>query len=259
MIKKLLIFLVIISITIPFADAIPLSDKTGLKFTFPIKTDGHSFIVEATGNLDISNLDFDKEKKSLTLFIQSSLENNFLEISFPNDLIGGDYTIFLDNNEFSPKIQKGSNVTFLTMDFTGIGKHKIEIFGTTSLDIFEFRDVIDFKISDGYVDNIEGNQSTNSLIFTLFDPGDEGKLSINISDDIITPFDDGSFIVLIDDIESKYVINGDIITITFNSDSEKIELVGTYVVPEFHEIAPLVLVTSFIALIILKKHKKLFV
>ena len=63
MIKKLLIFLIVLSITIPFADAVPLSDKTGLKFTFPVKTDGHTFVVEATGNLDVTNLDFDKDKK----------------------------------------------------------------------------------------------------------------------------------------------------------------------------------------------------
>ncbi len=90
MIKKLLIFLVILSITIPYADAVPLSDKTGLKFTFPVKTDGYTFTVEATGNLDVTNLDFDKDKKSITLFILSSLENNSLEISFPNQLIGLD-------------------------------------------------------------------------------------------------------------------------------------------------------------------------
>ena len=45
MIKKLLIFLVILSIAIPYADAAPLSDKTGLKFTFPVKTDGQTFVV----------------------------------------------------------------------------------------------------------------------------------------------------------------------------------------------------------------------
>ena len=50
MIKKLLIFLVILSIVIPFADAVPLSDKTGLKFTFPVKTDDYTFTVEVTGN-----------------------------------------------------------------------------------------------------------------------------------------------------------------------------------------------------------------
>ena len=259
MIKKLLIFLVILSIAIPFADAVPLSDKTGLKFTFPVKTDAHTFTVEATGNLDVTNLDFDKEKKSITLFVLSSLENNSLEISFPNALIGGDYSIFVDGEKFTPKLQTGSNTTFVTMDFTGMGKHKIEIVGTTYLDIFDIRDVIDYKISDGYVDDIDENQSTNSLIFTLFDPGDDGVLSIKLSDEIMTPFEDGSFIVLIDDIESTYVIDDDTMNITFNSNNNTIEIFGTYVIPEFHEIAPLVLATSFIGLIVLKKYKKLFV
>ena len=259
MIKKLLIFLVILSIVIPFADAVPLSDKTGLKFTFPVKTDDYTFTVEATGNLDVTNLDFDKEKKSITLFILSSLENNSLEISFPNTLIGGDYSIFVDGEKFTPKLQEGSNTTFVTMDFTGMGKHKIEIVGTTYLDVFEIKDIIDYKISDGYVDDIDENQSTNSLIFTLFDPGDDGVLSIKLSDEIMTPFEDGSFIVLIDDIESTYVIDDDTMNITFNSNNNTIEIFGTYVIPEFHEIAPLVLTTSFIGLIVLKKYKKLFV
>jgi hypothetical protein len=259
MIKKLLIFLVILSIVIPFSEAVPLSDKTGLKFTFPVKTDGHSFIIEATGNLDITNLDFNKEKKSITLFILSSLENNSLEISFPNDLLGGDYSIFLDGVQFSPTLKEGSNATFVTMDFLGIGKHEIEIIGTTYLDIFKINDVIDYKISDGYVDNVDENQSTNSITFTLFEPGNNGILSIKLSDDVMLPFDDGSFIVMIDNMESEYTLDGDIISISFNSNNEKIEIFGTYVIPEFHEIAPIVLATSFIGLIVLRKYKKLFV
>mgnify|MGYP001367495146 CR=1 FL=1 len=158
-----------------------------------------------------------------------------------------------------PKLQAGNDTTFVTMDFEGMGKHKIEIIGTTYLDVFEIRDVIDYKISNGYVDDIDENQSTNSLIFTLFDPGDNGVLSIKLSDEIMTPFEDGSFIVMIDDVESNYVIDGDTMNITFNSNNEIIEIFGTYVIPEFHEIVPLVLATSFIGLIVLKKYKKLFV
>ncbi|MBT3475122.1 MAG: hypothetical protein HOM82_01790 [Thaumarchaeota archaeon] len=259
MIKKLLIFLVLLSIVVPFADAVPLSDKTGLKFTFPVKTDDYSFVVEATGNLDITNLDFDKEKKSITLFVLSSLENNSLEVSFPNKLIGGNYSIFLDGEKFTPKLQTGSNTTFVTMDFIGMGKHNIMIVGTTYLDVFEIKDVIDYKISTGYVDDISENQSTNSIIFTLFDPGDNGILSIQLSDDVMMPFDDGSFVVMIDDVESDYVLDGDTMNISFNSNNEKIEIFGTYVVPEFYEIAPLVLATSFIGLIVLRKYKKLFI
>ena len=259
MIKKLLIFLVILSIVVPFANAVPLSDKTGLKFTFPVKTDDYSFVVEATGNLDITNLDFDKEKKSITLFVLSSLENNSLEVSFPNKLIGGNYSIFLDGEKFTPKLQTGINTTFVTMDFIGMGKHNIMIVGTTYLDVFEIKDVINYKISTGYVDDISENQSTNSIIFTLFDPGDNGILSIQLSDDVMMPFDDGSFVVMIDDMESDYVLDGDTMNISFNSNNEKIEIFGTYVVPEFYEIAPLVLATSFIGLIVLRKYKKLFI
>ena len=259
MITKLLILLLIVSIITPYANATPLSDKTGLKFTFPITTDGHSFIVEATGNLNIKNLDFEKDKKSFTMYISSSIENNSLEISFPNQLLGGDYGVFLNNNPISAQIHEGNNMTFVMIDFTGTGNHKIEISGTTYLDFLILKDIIDYKISDGYVDDIEGNQSTNSLIFTLFDPGDDGILTIKLSDDVITPFDDGSFIVLIDDVESDYIIENDNIIINFDSNSQQITLIGTYVVPEFYEIAPLVLATSFIGLIILKKYKKLFV
>ena len=258
MIKKFLILLVIISISIPLADAVQLSDKTGLKSTFPIKTDGHSFFIEVTGNLDVTNLDFDKEKKSITLFVLSSIENNSLEINIPQDLIGGNYTFFIDNEEFFPTLKKGNNMAFAIMDFPGVGKHKIEIFGTTYLDIFEIRDVIDFNVSDGYVDEIETNVPSNSLIFTLYDPGDDGKLSITLSDDVITPFDDGSFIVLIDSVESDYSIDNETLNIPFNSGHTKIEIIGTYVVPEFYEIAPLVLATSLISLVVLRKYKKLF-
>ena len=60
MIKILLILLIIFSV--PVAHAVPLSDMTGLKFTFPVKTDDRSFTIEATANFQISNLDFNKKK-----------------------------------------------------------------------------------------------------------------------------------------------------------------------------------------------------
>tara|TARA_B100001123_G_C15003087_1_gene904341 strand:+ start:36 stop:815 length:780 start_codon:yes stop_codon:yes gene_type:complete len=258
MIKKIFILIIIASITIPLADAIPLSDKTGLKFTFPVKTDNHSFIIEATGNLDISKMDFNKEKKSITFFVTSSLENNSLETSIPKALLGGNYTFFINNVEIFPNVKSGNDKTFVSMDFAGVGKHKIEVFGTTYLDTFKIKDVIDYDISDGYVDDIQGDSEKNSLTFFLFDPGDQGVLSFILSDDVIIPFDDGTFIVLIDDIESDYTVEDGSMNIKFNSDSTKIEVIGAYAIPEFYEIAPLVLASSLILVMVLKKSKKLF-
>ena len=186
------------------------------------------------------------------------MENNSLEISYSQDLLGGDYIFLIDNEEFLPNVKKGANVVLATMDFSGTGTHKIEIFGTTYLDIFEIRDVLDFDVYDGYVDEIQEDTVANSLTFTLFDPGDDGKLSIVLHDDVITPFDDGSFVVLIDGVKTDYSISDEILNIDFNSNSKEIQVIGSYVVPEFYEIAPLVLATSLIGLVVLRKYKKLF-
>ncbi len=86
-----------------------------------------------------------------------------------------------------------------------------------------------------------------------------GKLSINLYDDVIKPFENNEFIILIDGIESDYSVIDQILNVNFNSDANKITIIGTYVIPEFYEITPLILATSFIGLIILKKYKKLFV
>ena len=62
-----------------------------------------------------------------------------------------------------------------------------------------------------------------------------------------------------DGIDTDYSIENDILNIKFNPNDKKITIIGTHVVPEFYEIAPLVLATSLIGLIVLKKYKKLFV
>ena len=258
MIKILLILLIIFSV--PAVHAVPLSDMTGLKFTFPVKTDGRSFTIEATANFEISNLDFNKNEKTIILEATSSIENNTMEIVIPTSLIGGDFKFYLDNIELFPNAKQGKNSLFVAIDFIGIGKHEIKFQGTTYLDIFDVSDQIDFSTSGGLVDKVESNPSTNSLMFFLNDTNKNvGSLSINLSDDVLLPFENNKFIVIIDGIESNYLLDDDILTIDFNSNEKKITIFGTYVIPEFYEIAPLVLATSFIGLIVLRKYKKLFI
>jgi hypothetical protein len=259
MIKKLLIFLVILSIVVPFADAIPLSDKTGLKYTFPVTTDNRSFIIDATGNFEIDNLNFNKNEKSIILYIDSSIDTNILEIVIPASLISGDFRFFIDENEIFPKFSQGKNSIFVTIEFSGIGTHEIKLQGTTYLDIFDVSEKIDYEIDNGKIDKIKSNPSTNSLIFSLTNTTNVGQLSLKISDDVIMPFENNEFLVVIDGIGSDYSFDDGILNIPFNSNDKKITVIGTHVIPEFYEIAPLVLATSFIGLIVLRKYKNLFI
>ena len=164
------------------------------------------------------------------------------------------------NIEFFPCFNIGNNSVFIKIEFTGIGKHEIKLEGTTYLDIFDVSEKIDYKISSTTITKIVSNPSTNSLIFSLNDTNkDVGQLSIKLSDEIILPFENNEFIVLLDGVDSDYSLQDDVLKIEFNSDSKKIAIIGTYVIPEFYEIAPLVLATSFIGLIVLRKYKKLFI
>jgi|TARA_B100001540_G_scaffold161623_1_gene143003 hypothetical protein len=258
MIKYISLLLIFTIVVIPNVDAIPLSDKTGLKFTFPVKTDDRSFILDATGNFDIEHLDFNKNEKSITLFINSSINTNLLEISIPKSLIGGDFKFFVDDVQVFPKFSQGKNSIFVTIEFSGVGKHVVKLQGTTYLDVYDVSEEIDYKITNAQITSIESNPSTNSLVF-LITNSTNGKLSINLYDDVIKPFENNEFIILIDGIESDYSVIDQILNVNFNSDANKITIIGTYVIPEFYEITPLILATSFIGLIILKKYKKLFV
>jgi hypothetical protein len=255
-----ILFILLIIMIVPAVDAVPLSDMTGFKFTFPVKTDDRSFTIDVTTNSQIQNFDFDKNERSITLDITSSIENNILEIVIPRSLISGDFKFYLDDAELFPKLNQGKHALLVTIQFSGIGEHEIKLQGTTYLDIFDISEKIDYETSTGIIDKIESNPSTNSLFFSLNDTNkDPGQLSIKLSDDVITPFENNEFIVLVDGTDSDYSLDGDILNIQFNPNDKKITILGAYVVPEFYEITPLVLATSFIGLLVLRKYKKLFI
>ena len=82
--KVLFILLLSLIITIPSALGLVLSEEgTGLKHTFIVQTDGYDFPVEATGNLDVTDISLNKDMKTITFHLQSSLDYNLLEILIP--------------------------------------------------------------------------------------------------------------------------------------------------------------------------------
>ena len=69
-----------------------LSDATGLVNRFDIETGGYEFEIITTSNYDVQEVEFDKDKKQLTFYMVSSLENNLGEIIIPRNLISGNFT-----------------------------------------------------------------------------------------------------------------------------------------------------------------------
>ena len=110
-----------------------LSDATGLVNRLDIQTGGHSFEVETVSNFEISNFEFDKDEKRLTLHIVSGLENNLGEVIIPQNLLGGNMTFYLNEQEYLPQINSNEKISFITLNFTGSGDNKLDIIATTYL------------------------------------------------------------------------------------------------------------------------------
>ena len=108
-----------------------LSDATGLVSRLDIQTGGHSFEVEIVSNFDVTNFEFDKDEKKLTLHIHSGLENNLGEVIMPQNLLGGNLTFYLNDQEYFPKVKTNEKISFVTLNFTGSGDNQLDIFGTT--------------------------------------------------------------------------------------------------------------------------------
>ena len=110
-----------------------LSDATGLANKLDVQIGEHTFEVETVSNFDIPDFEFDGDEKKLTLYISSGLENNLGEIIIPHDLLGGNLTFYLNDQEYFPKINSNEKISFVTLNFTGSGDNTLEIFGTTNL------------------------------------------------------------------------------------------------------------------------------
>ena len=119
-----------------------LSDKTGFTKNFTIETGGYNFDVVTTSNFDVTDIEFDKDDKRLTFFLKSSIQNNIAEIQIPRNLINGNFTILLNDQELSPIVRGNEKISFITVEFDGIGLNRLDIIGTTYLPEFEFTSII---------------------------------------------------------------------------------------------------------------------
>ena len=116
---------------------------------------------------------------------------------------------------------------------------------------------LNYNISGGMVESITATND-DSLLVSIHMAEDDGELTITLSEDIITPFNDGSFFVLVNGEESDDAHQmGDQLMIPFDSTTTDIEIVGTHVVPEFGTIAMIVLAVAIVSIIAVSAKSRL--
>jgi len=110
-----------------------------------------------------------------------------------------------------------------------------------------------YDISGGHVISATINTNDNSIIINI-DADDDGTLTISPS----SSTQKGIFMVLVDGEESDDAeINGNTVVVPFLAGSEQIEIIGTFVIPEFGTIAAMILAVAIISIVAISAKSRL--
>ena len=74
-------------------------------------------------------------------------------------------------------------------------------------------------------------------------------MTVTLHEKVIQAFDDGSYFVLIDNAEVEFEQSGPVLTIPYEAGNERVEIVGSYAVPEFGTIAMIILAVAVVSII----------
>ncbi len=122
---------------------------------------------------------------------------------------------------------------------------------------------VEYTIKGGTIKNIIVDPNIFAIIVQIESTG-EGTISLDLPREFIgaekQDGKDDTFIILIDGIEVAYqesVVHSDsrVITINFEEGDSDIEIIGTYVVPEFGTIVMMILIAGIMAIIIVSRNK----
>ena len=101
------------------------------------------------------------------------------------------------------------------------------------------------------------NADDDSIVIYL-DSTDDGILTITLHEELIRPFEDGTFVVIADNqVMQDFTQVGNTLTIPCMAGTEKIEIVGSWAIPEFGVIATMILVVAIISIIVVTAKTRL--
>ena len=175
-----------------------------------------------------------KQEGTYTVTVQYGNENRTAESTFE---FGGSTS--------TPPTEKPSEVTDTTVSVQGSS------------------DLIGYEITGGKLLSIMPDVDANSLIVSI-DATDDGSLTLTIPRSVLDATmngEDDDFFVLIDgeevDFEESTSSTDRTLTIAFPAGAEEIEIIGTFVVPEFGTIAAMILAVAIISIIAISAKSKL--
>jgi len=116
---------------------------------------------------------------------------------------------------------------------------------------------IEYDVTCDATPGFFANADDDSIVIYL-DPTDDGIITITLHEEIIKPFEDGTFVVIVDNQELQdFTQVGNTLTIPCMVGIEKIEIHGSWAIPEFGVIAAMILAVAIVSIIVITAKTRL--
>ena len=181
--------------------------------------------------------------------------------------IGG---LWKETGTYTIQVNYGDNSTQVEFEYGGMisagvqstPEFAMEENENTSQSIMIEDHSLDYELTCAEIQSMTPDTEMKSMIIAIKTDCD-GELTITLPKDVIDT-DENGFFVLVDGDETNHKASsvGEFwtLTIPFSYGSEEIEIIGTYVIPEFGTIAALVLILAISSIIIISaKNKQIFI
>jgi len=116
---------------------------------------------------------------------------------------------------------------------------------------------IEYDMTCNAIPAFFANADDDSIVIYL-DPTDDGIITVTLHEDLIKPFEDGTFAVVVDNqIMLDFTQVGNTLTIPCVAGTEKIEIHGSWAIPEFGVIAAMILAVAIVSIIVITAKTRL--
>ena len=116
---------------------------------------------------------------------------------------------------------------------------------------------IEYDITCNAIPAFFANADDDSIVIYL-DPTDDGILTVTLHEELIKPFEDGTFVVIVDNqVMEDFTQIGNTLTIPCVAGTEKIEIHGSWAIPEFGVIAAMILAVAIVSIIVVTAKTRL--
>jgi len=116
---------------------------------------------------------------------------------------------------------------------------------------------IEYDVTCNATPGFFANADDDSIVIYL-DPTDDGIITVTLHEELIKPFEDGTFVVIVNNQEMQdFTQVGNTLTIPCVAGTEKIEIHGSWAIPEFGIIAVMILAVAIVSIIVVTAKTRL--